>query len=442
MKQANHVFEKVTKYAIRKLSVGVGPVAIGTFLLAGGLFVSKPVSADQITTDASVHMAYVTENELTAEEQKQVIHAIPKEYQNDDTFYLVYKRKGDSQATLPQTGSSDWAATGLGLTTATLAVLLFSKKHRKKIIGLVLIGAAGQSLLVPLEVLALQNKELQAYNQTLTVSDEADLAKGVITIDGYEYVGYLRYSAKPELEQPLENTLKGLEPSREDKNTASRDEIDKEISWKKGTQEPGHEGEALVQPANPEYTGPISAKGTQESGHEGEAAVQPANPEYTGVISANGTQEVGHEGEALVQPANPEYTGPISANGTQEVGHEGEAVVQPANPEYTGSISSDTTSANGTQEVGHEGEAWVQPTAPEYTGPISANGTQEVGHEGEAVVQPAAPEYTGPISANGTQEVGHEGEAAVQPDNPEYTGPISANGTQESGHEGEALVQP
>ena len=78
MKQANHVFEKVTKYAIRKLSVGVGPVAIGTFLLAGGLFVSKPVSADQVTTDASVHMAYVTENELTAEEQKQVIHAIQR----------------------------------------------------------------------------------------------------------------------------------------------------------------------------------------------------------------------------------------------------------------------------------------------------------------------------------------------------------------------------
>ena len=442
MKQANHVFEKVTKYAIRKLSVGVGPVAIGTFLLAGGLFVSKPVSADQVTTDASVHMAYVTENELTAEEQKQVIHAIPKEYQNEDTFYLVYKRKGDSQATLPQTGSSDWVATGLGLATATMAVLLFSKKHRKKIIGLVLIGAAGQSLLVPIEVLALQNKELQAYNQTLTVSNKADLAKGVIAIDGYEYVGYLRYSAKPELEQPLENTLKGLEPSREDKNTASRDEIDKEISWKKGTQEVGHEGEALVQPANPEYTGPVSANGTQEAGHEGEALVQPANPEYTGPVSAKGTQEVGHEGEATVQPAAPEYTGPISANGTQEVGHEGEALVQPANPEYTGSISSDTTSANGTQEVGHEGEAWVQPAAPEYTGPISANGTQEIGHEGEALVQPAAPEYTGPISANGTQEVGHEGEALVQPANPEYTGPISANGTQEVGHEGEAAVQP
>ena len=482
MKQANHVFEKVTKYAIRKLSVGVGPVAIGTFLLAGGFFVSKPVSADQVTKDATVHMAYVAENELTAEEQQQVVHAIPEDYQNEDTFYLVYKRKGATQTSLPQTGSSDWVASGLGLATATMAVLLFSKKHRKKIIGLVLIGAAGQSLLVPIEVLALQNKELQAYNQTLAVADEADLAKGVIAIDGYEYVGYLRYSAKPELEQPLENTLQGLESPIKEETRVNQGTADKDsegISWKKGTQESGHEGEAVVQPANPEYTGPNSANGTQESGHEGEALVQPVAPEYTGPISANGTQEVGNEGEAVVQPANPaytgsinsdttsakgtqesghegealvqpvapEYTGPISANGTQEVGHEGEALVQPATPEYTGSISSDTTSANGTQEVGHEGEAVVQPVNPAYTGSInsdttSAKGTQESGHEGEALVQPVAPEYTGPISANGTQESGHEGEAFVQPVAPEYTGPISANGTQEAGHEGEAVVQP
>ena len=450
MKQANHVFEKVTKYGIRKLSVGVGPVAIGTFLLAGGFFVSKPVSADQVTKDATVHMAYVAENELTAEEQQQVVHAIPEDYQNEDTFYLVYKRKGATQTSLPQTGSSDWVASGLGLATATMAVLLFSKKHRKKIIGLVLIGAAGQSLLVPIEVLALQNKELQAYNQTLAVADEADLAKGVIAIDGYEYVGYLRYSAKPELERPLENTLQGLESPIKEETTVNQGTADKDsegISWKKGTQESGHEGEALVQPANPEYTEPISAKGTQEVGHEGEALVQPVAPEYTGSISANGTQESGHEGEALVQPVAPEYTGPISANGTQEVGQEGEALVQPATPEYTGSISSDTTSANGTQEVGHEGEAVVQPVNPAYTGSInsdttSAKGTQESGHEGEALVQPVAPEYTGPISANGTQESGHEGEALVQPVAPEYTGPISANGTQEAGHEGEAVVQP
>ncbi len=35
--------------------------------------------------------------------------------------------KGATQTSLPQTGSSDWVASGLGLATATMAVLLFSK---------------------------------------------------------------------------------------------------------------------------------------------------------------------------------------------------------------------------------------------------------------------------------------------------------------------------
>ena len=95
MKQANHVFEKVTKYGIRKLSVGVETSCYRDILVSRWFFrVSKPVSADQVTKDATVHMAYVAENELTAEEQQQVVHAIPEDYQNEDTFYLVYKRKG------------------------------------------------------------------------------------------------------------------------------------------------------------------------------------------------------------------------------------------------------------------------------------------------------------------------------------------------------------
>ena len=48
----------------------------------------------------------------------------------------------------------------------------------------------------------------------------------------------------------------------------------------KGTQEPGHEGEATVREETPEYTKPLETKGTQELGHEGEAAAQPELPEY------------------------------------------------------------------------------------------------------------------------------------------------------------------
>ena len=83
MKKAKQTFEKMTKYSIRKLSVGVGPVAIGVFLLGGSLLGARPVQADQVTLPAHVHLGYVTEEELTAEEKAQVIHAIPEEYQNE-----------------------------------------------------------------------------------------------------------------------------------------------------------------------------------------------------------------------------------------------------------------------------------------------------------------------------------------------------------------------
>ena len=38
-----------------------------------------------------------------------MIHAIPEAYQNEDTFYLVYKKKEATQSVLPQTGSQEVA---------------------------------------------------------------------------------------------------------------------------------------------------------------------------------------------------------------------------------------------------------------------------------------------------------------------------------------------
>ena len=181
----------------------------------------------------------------------------------------------------------------------------------------------------------------------------------------------------------------------------------------------------------------VQAKGTQESGHEGESLVQPAQPSYTDPISTKGTQEPGHEGEAAVREEAPEYTHPLETKGTQESGHEGEAAVREEAPEYTQSLET-----KGTQEPGHESEAEVREEAPEYTQPLEAKGTQEPGHEGEAVVSEEAPEYTHPLEAKGAQEPGHEGEAAVREEAPEYTQPLEAKGTQEPGHEGEAVVQP
>ena len=223
-------------------------------------------------------------------------------------------------------------------------------------------------------------------------------------------------SQSPVVENQQGGTSSPVEPKPQENNET--------VVQAKGTQESGHEGEALIQPSQPAYTAPISTQGTQESGHEGESLVQAEQPSYTAPISTQGTQESGHEGDALVQPSQPSYTEPVSAQGTQESGHEGDALVQPAQPSYTEPVST-----QGTQEPGHEGESLVQSELPVYTGP----------QEG-APVEPTVPESTEVVSSKGTQEPGHEGEALVQPVQPSYTAPISTQGTQEPGHEGEAAV--
>ena len=350
-------FDKVIKYSIRKFSVGVGSAVIGTFLLGANNFLVETVSANEVATPSQVHYRYLAEQELTEAEKALIHRELPSDLKQDDVVYLVYRKKEVNSQQLPNTGSKELALATLGFATASMVVVVMSKKHRNKMLGILFIGALGGSYFIPQSAQAFENKILVSYNQTIAASSQEDLAKGVIQIEGYEYVGY--FKASDFQEQP------------------------EQIATAKGTQEAGHEGESLVQPELPAYTGEISAKGTQEKGHEGESLVQPEEPAYTGEISAKGTQEEGHVGEAPVQPENPAYTGVVEAKGTQEEGHVGEAPVQPENPAYTGVVE-----AKGTQEEGHVGEAPVQPENPAYTNVIEAKGTQEEGHVGEAPVQP------------------------------------------------------
>ena len=461
MKKAKQIFEKMTKYSIRKLSVGVGPVAIGAFLLGGSLLGARPVKADQVTLPAHVHLGYVTEEELTAEEKAQVIHAIPEDYQNEDTFYLVYKKKETTQPVLPQTGSQEVALFGLSLATASFAVLLLSKKRRKKIIGVLLIGAMGQSLLLPVEVAALQNQVLRAYNQNLSIASSKDLANGVIHIDGYDYVGYLRYPSVQKTNSQEPKAIQRIQPSVESsiKTSAGIAQMEPQarVTPEVAPAFPQVEKPSLEVSTEPvpfeivNQADPTLAKGQTKvltAGKNGERTILTEvsvvdGQEVRRVVESKVTKEpvsqilaVGTKEDAQPIP-QPSPSPVVTAKGTQEEGHVGEAIVQPENPAYTGVVE-----AKGTQEEGHVGEAPVQPESPAYTGVMEAKGTQEEGHVGEAPIQPENPAYTGVVEAKGTQEEGHVGEAPIQPENPAYTGVIEAKGTQEEGHVGEAPIQP
>ncbi len=399
MKKTKQQLEKITKYSIRKLTVGVGPVAIGAFLFGASTLSVDKVHANEVGGAHSVHYRYLAEQELTESEKALIHHEVPTEFQDEDIIYVVYRKKETNSQQLPYTGSKELALAGLGLATASLAVLLVSKKHRSKVLGILLISSIGVSNFVPFTAFAFENKELLSYNQTISASTHEGLAKGVIHIEGYEYVGYFK-------------------ESKSSTNTSSK------------------KGESVVEEPQTEYTGKIEAKGTQEPGKEGESLVQEPQSEDTGKIEAKGTQEPGKEGESLVQEPQSEDTGKIEAKGTQEPGKEGESLVQEPQSEYTGKIE-----AKGTQEPGKEGESLVQEPQADYTGKIEAKGTQEPGKEGESLVQEPQSEDTGKIEAKGTQEPGKEGESLVQEPQSEDTGKIEAKGTQEPGKEGESVVQ-
>ena len=419
VKDFRKVQEKIQKFSIRKLSVGVGSVAIAA-LIFGSFLTSPAVAADEVGKTGQAHYTYVEEQELTEQEKELIKHELPSDLQSGENYYLIYRKQGKATV-LPQTGNNGQPLLGMLAGTAILAVLVFSRKKTGKLVGVLLIGALGQSLLLSPQVFALENKELVSYNRQVPISSgvsEADLA-----IEGYDYIGYFTASDlhslkgtasaslteesnhKNQLAVP-ENSKSGRDVRGQEKQTELMEEEkpDQDISSQAGsisdsTPNPSSQGlhpnketskeenktnpnqseknssskgEPEVQPEKPAYTEPIGTAGDT-------APVEPALPAYTGSVN----------GEPEVQPEKPAYTGPVGTAGDT-------APVEPALPAYTGSVN---------------GEPEVQPEQPAYTGPVGTAGDI-------APVEPALPAYTGSVN----------GEPEVQPEQPAYTEPIGTAG--------------
>ena len=466
MRKTKQQLEKITKYSIRKLTVGVGPVAIGAFLFGASPLSVDKVQANEVGGAQSVHYRYLAEQELTESEKALIHHEVPTEFQDDDILYVVYRKKATNSQQLPYTGSKELALAGLGLATASLAVFLVSKKGRKEVLGVLLIGSLGASTFVPYGTFAFENKELLSYNQTISATTHEGLVEGIIHIDGYEYIGYFKeaelHPSRPAsaeksqtrqeeslVEIPFE-TITSLDANLAEGQTRIvtagvngkrrlvtkvsmvngqevREVIEDQVVQKPVSQVIAVGTKKEVQPTPNPQAEPTHqvAKGTQEEGKEGQSLTQPSLPEAP--IEAKGTQEEGKAGQSLTQPALPEA--PVDAKGTQEEGKAGHSLIQPALPEAP-------VDAKGTQEEGKEGQSLTQPELPEA--PVDAKGTQETGKEGQSLTQPELPEAR--VEAKGTQEAGKEGQSLTQPELPEAT--VAVKGTQEADKEGQSLTQP
>ena len=440
MKKTKQQLEKITKYSIRKLTVGVGPVAIGAFLFGAATLSVDKVQANEVGGAHSVHYRYLAEQELTESEKALIHHEVPTEFQDDDILYVVYRKKATNSQQLPYTGSKELALAGLGLATASLAVFLVSKKGRKEVLGVLLIGSLGASTFVPYGTFAFENKELLSYNQTISASTHEGLAEGIIHIDGYEYIGYFKeaelHPSRPaSVEQsqlPVEkqsaNEIEKTEVVQETPTVAPETVVEKPVTApaieeKTVSEKPQtRQEESLVEIPFETVTSPDAnlAEGQTRivtSGVNGQRRL------VTKVSMVNG-QEVREviEDQVVQNPVSQ-----VIAVGTKKE-------EQPA-PTPTPQAEPTHQVAKGTQEAGKEGQALTQPTLPEA--PVESKGTQEPGKEGQALTQPELPEA--PVESKGTQEEGKEGQSLTQPELPEA--PVESKGTQEEGKTGQALVQ-
>ena len=499
MKKTKQQLEKITKYSIRKLTVGVGPVAIGAFLLGASTLSVDKVQANEVGGAHSVHYRYLAEQELTESEKTLIHHEVPTEFQDDDILYVVYRKKATTSQQLPYTGSKELALAGLGLATASLAVFLVSKKGRKEVLGVLLIGSLGASTFVPYGTFAFENKELLSYNQTISVSTHEGLAEGIIHIDGYEYIGYFKeaelHPSRPDsAEQPqlsvekqsskeiektevvqerpavapetiVENPVveTPVAPAVEVKPVSEKPQIRQEeslveIPFETVTSPDANlaEGQTRIVTAGVNGQRRLVTKVSMVNGQEVREVVEDQvvqNP--VSQVIAVGTKKEVQPAPTPTPQAEPTHQ---VAKGTQEEGKVGQALTQAELPEAPvevkgtqeegkagqaltqPTLSEAPVEVKGTQEEGKKGQALTQPELPEA--PVEMKGTQEEGKEGQALTQAELPEAQ--VEVKGTQEVKEgekQGEALVQAELPEYKEPVSTKGTQEPGQEGQAPVQ-
>ena len=445
MRKTKQQLEKITKYSIRKLTVGVGPVAIGAFLFGASTLSVDKVQANEVGSAHNVHYRYLEEQELTESEKALIHHEVPTEFQNDDILYVVYRKKATNSQQLPYTGSKELALAGLGLATASLAVFLLSKKGRKEILGVLLIGSLGANTFVPYGTFAFENKELLSYNQTISASTHEGLAEGIIHIDGYEYIGYFK-EAELHPSSPASAENPQLPVEKQSANEIEKTEVVQETPTV--TPQPVVKTPVAQTPVTPAVEEkPVSAKSqTRQEENLVEIPFETVtSPDanlaegQTRIVTAgvNGQRRLvtkvsmvdGQEVREVVE--DQVVQNPVSQ--VVAVGTKKAVELSPA-PEVEPSIQA----AKGTQEPGKENQALVQPESSEYTETLSTKGSQEPEHE---MLSPTL-ELQEYYEAKGTQEEGKENQALTQPTLPEYHEAKGVQEVQEGEKQGKALVQP
>ena len=401
--------EKYNKFSLRKLTVGVCSMTIGSFFL-----VSTVQPEDYVVKaadNAIVHYKYVGEENLTDKEKELIRKEVPSVVNStEETYYLVFKPTKTTQLNrLPNTGLNYGIGSMLlgGMLGLLVVVVAKGKNKSHKILSILLVTSMGATTL-ELPVRAMEDLQLSVYNMDYNLK-VGDKLPEISSIPGYSFVGFIKNEAET---KKLKEEVKGNVNSQQ--NNKKQPQL-KEITDVNVTDKKQENKAILNNPDTKVYT-------EEESGAIVEPEKVESPKEYTG-----------EQAGAIVEPEKveppKEYTGvqagaivePAKVESLKEyTGEQAGAIVEPEKAEspkeYTGvqagAIVESEKVESPKEYTGMQAGAIVEPEqvepSKEYTGvqsgaivePEKVESPKEyTGEQAGAIVEPAKAEslkeYTG-----------------------------------------------
>ena len=399
--------EKYNKFSLRKLTVGVCSMTIGSFFLVST--VQPEENIVKAADNAIVHYKYVGEDNLTDKEKELIRKEVPSVVNStEENYYLVFKPNKITQLNkLPNTGLNYGVGSMLlgGMLGLLVVVVAKGKNKSRKILSILLVTSMGATTL-ELPARAMEDLQLSVYNMDYNLK-VGDRLPNISSIPGYSFVGFIKNEAET---KKLKEEVKGNVNSQQNnkKQPQLKENTDVNVTDKK------QENKAtLNNPDTKAYT-------EEESGAIVEPEKVESPKEYTGVQAG-----------AIVEPEKveppKEYTGvqagaivePEKAESPKEyTGVQAGAIVEPekVEPQYGGVASGALVEPEKVESpkeyTGVQAGAIVEPEKveppKEYTGmqagaivePAKAEVPKEyTGMQAGAIVEPAKAEvpkeYTG-----------------------------------------------
>ena len=364
---------QIQRFSIRKFSVGIASVVIGSFFM--GTIAPISVQAQESTSSQYVASAptlssittsyqYVALQELTPAQQQAILSGTPSDIaQADQVYYFVY-RPIESKQVLPATGeAAPLFGAMAGALTLIVAVGLI-RDRKKTIMTLMVVSSLGQ-ILSTSATLALESRLLNRYNQVFYSQQGDQLPDPRIHIEGYEYVGYFAQAT-------LRQTNNTLPQSSE---SSSQVQLNEEVSSEEPSSQVASESSSSS-PANAVVTSSVAssessvstsdlsssnAESSSESplSSESEASLSQSS-EVTVSESSSQSSESSQPVESTQSSAQPVSSEPAESESSQAV------ISQPAESssqvESTPQLSSEASGQNQTPNPAESSSEAPSPT--------------------------------------------------------------------------------